>query len=229
MATHLDLEEQEQLEQLRHFWKQYGNLITWTLILALGAFAAWNGWRYWQRDQAGKAAVLFEEVDKAAQAGDADQVQRAFDDLRQRHARTAFADQAGLLAAKTLADKGKADEARAVLGWVSDNGTQDEYRAIARLRLAAMLLEQKAHDDALKLLASGIPAEFEALAADRRGDIYQAQGKPDAALAEYQKAYKAMPASLDYRRLVEAKLTALGAAPAPETAPAAGAASGAGQ
>lgn len=225
MATHLDLEEQEQLEQLRHFWKQYGNLITWTLILALGAFAAWNGWRWWQRDQAVKAAVLYEEVDKAASAGNAEQVQRAFEDLKQRHGGTPYADQAGLLAAKVLTDQGKSDEARAVLSWVSEKGNQDEYRAIARLRLAALLMEQKSYDDAMKLVASGVPAEFEALAADRRGDILQAQGKTAEAVAEYQKAHKALPESQDYRRLVEAKLTALGAAP--EAVPASAAASGA--
>jgi predicted negative regulator of RcsB-dependent stress response len=52
MAKHLDLEEQEQLDDLKHFWKSYGNLITWTLIVAFGAYAAWNGWQYWQRTQA---------------------------------------------------------------------------------------------------------------------------------------------------------------------------------
>ena len=70
MATHLDLEEQEQLDQLKAFWNQYGNLITWLLIAALGAYAAWNGWNYWQRDQASKAAAIFEELDKAYQAGE---------------------------------------------------------------------------------------------------------------------------------------------------------------
>jgi len=49
MAQHLDLEEQEQLDELKHFWKQYGNLITWALIAVLSAFAAWNGYQYWQR------------------------------------------------------------------------------------------------------------------------------------------------------------------------------------
>ena len=51
MAKHLDLEEQEQLDQLRHFWNTWGNLITWVLIVVLGAYAARNGWNYWQRRQ----------------------------------------------------------------------------------------------------------------------------------------------------------------------------------
>ncbi|WKB53681.1 YfgM family protein [Eleftheria terrae] len=218
MATHLDLEEQEQLEHLKHFWKQYGNLITWTLILVLAAFAAWNGWNWWQRDQAIKAAALYDQLEQAATAKDADKVQRAFDDIKQRHPRTVYAQQAGLLAAKVLQQQNKADGARSALSWVAENASEDEYRAIARLRLSAVLLDQKAYDDALKLLSTGLPKEFEALAADRRGDILSAQGKKADAQAEYEKAYKAMPATLDYRRLVEAKLTALGAAPAPETA-----------
>ena len=42
MANQLDLEEQEQLDQLKHYWKQYGNMITWVLIAVLGAYASWN-------------------------------------------------------------------------------------------------------------------------------------------------------------------------------------------
>jgi predicted negative regulator of RcsB-dependent stress response len=63
-------------------------------------------------------------------------------------------------------------------------------------------------------------AEFGALVADRRGDVLLAQGKPDDAKAAYTKAWQTMDAKVDYRRLIEAKLTALGAAPAKtETAP----------
>ena len=218
MATQLDLEEQEQLENIKHFWKQYGNLITWTLILALAAFAAWNGWNWWQREQAVKASALYDEVDKAAQANNADQALRAFDDLKARHPRTVYTGQAGLLAAKVLHEQGKAEAARGALAWVAENASESAYGAIARLRLAGLLLDEKSYDEALKQLMAEMPKEFEALAADRRGDVLLAQGKKAEAQAEYEKAHKAMPATLDYRRLVEAKLTALGAAPAAEAA-----------
>ncbi len=55
MAKHLDLEEQEQLDQIKHFWAQYGNLITWVLIAVFGSVAAWNGRNYWQSSHAHKA------------------------------------------------------------------------------------------------------------------------------------------------------------------------------
>jgi len=222
MATHLDLEEQEQLDQLKHFWNQYGNLITWVLILVLGAYAAWNGWTWWQRDQSVKAGALYDEIDKAAQAGDADRAATVFASIKERFPRTTFAQQAGLLVAKAQFDKGQADNARATLTWVADNGTETEYQTIARLRLAAVLLDQKKYDEALKALDGATAREFEALVADRRGDILLAQGKKDDAKAAYQKAWTTMDPKVEYRRLVEAKLTALGAAPEadkPKTAP----------
>src|SRR5438067_9585918 len=100
MARQLDLEEQEQLDELKHFWNEYGNLITWVLIIGLGAVAAWNGWNYWQRTQAMQASVLYDEVERAGDAGDAARVERAFDDVRDKYGRTTYAQQAGLLAAK---------------------------------------------------------------------------------------------------------------------------------
>jgi predicted negative regulator of RcsB-dependent stress response len=214
MATHLDLEEQEQLDAVKHFWKRYGNLITWLLILALGGYAAWNGWNWWQRDQATKAGAMFDELDRVAQAGDADKTNRIFNDLKDRYPATAFAQQGGLLSAKVQADNGKADIARATLGWVAANAAEAEYQTIARLRLAGLLLDEKKYDDALKQLDAATAPSFVALVADRRGDVLFAQGKSDDAKAAYDKAWQAMDPKIEYRRLVEAKLASLGAAPA---------------
>ena len=222
MATHLDLEEQEQLDQLKAFWKQYGNWLTWALIVVLAGFAAWNGWNWWQRDQAAKAGAMFDQLDKAAQAGDADQAARVFADMKERYPRTAFTQQAGLAAAKVQFDKGQPDAALVSLAWVGANAIEPEYQTAARLRAAGVLLDQKKYDDALKQLESASAPDFAALVADRRGDILLAQGKPDDAKAAYSAAWKAMDPKVEYRRLIDAKLAALGAAPA-EAASAAGA------
>ena len=82
MAKHLDLEEQEQLAEIKHFWNEYGNLITWVVIVVFGSIAAWNGWQYWQRTQSAQAAAMYDEVERAAQAGDLTRVERAFSDMR---------------------------------------------------------------------------------------------------------------------------------------------------
>ena len=232
MATSLDLQEQEQLDALKAFWNRYGNLITWALVLVLGAFAAWNGWQWYQRDQGSKAGALFDELERAVTAGDADKVARAFADLKQRFPGAAYTQQAGLIAAKVLFDKGKVDDARAALGWLAEQASQAELRTVARLRLAALQAESKQYDDALKTLEGAKAEGFEALVADRRGDVLMLQGKRDEARVAWQAAYAAMSDKVEYRRLVDAKLTAIGASPAASTsasasAPAASAAAGA--
>lgn len=221
MAKHLDLEEQEQLDELKHFWKQYGDLITWGLIVIFGVFAAWNGYHYWQRDQAAKAAMMYDEVERAAQSGDTSRLDRAIADMKERFAGTAFAQQAGLLAARTYYDKGNIDAAKASLGWVAGKSADEGYQAIAKLRLAGLLLEAKAYDEALRQLSGTFPKDFVALAADRRGDIFAAQGKKSEARAEYEKAWKGLDDRTEYRRLVEVKLNALGLNPSAALAPAA--------
>jgi predicted negative regulator of RcsB-dependent stress response len=221
MASHLDLEEQEQLDQLKHFWNTYGNLISWVLIAVFGAVAAMNGWQYWQRSQSAKASAVYEETERAVQAGDLGRAEQAFAHARDKYGSTVYAQQAALLVAQAAADKGKPDSAKAALGWVAEHPVDDGYQAIANLRLAALLADAKDYDGALKRLDGKFPGQFAALVADRRGDIYNLQGKKDQAKAEYTKAWQAMDERAEYRRLIEVKLTALGVDPkslAPEKA-----------
>lgn len=215
MALHLDLEEQEQIDQLKHFWNRYGNAITWLLIVVLGAFAAWNGWNYWQRKQGAEASVMYDEVERAAKAGDLAKLDRTLADVKDRYGSTTFAHQAALLAARTYHEQKQADKAKDALAWVVDKGDEG-LRSVARLRLAGLLIDAKAYDPALQQLEGKFSPEFAALAADRRGDVYLAQGKPAQAKAEYQKAYAGLDAQVEYRMLVEVKLNALGAEAQPE-------------
>jgi len=120
-----------------------------------------------------------------------------------------------------MVDKGNTDGAKAALAWVADKSSDEGYQALARLRLAAILLQAKSYDEALKQLTADFPKEFEGLAADRRGDVYAAQGKKAEAKAEYTKAFRTMDERAEYRRLVEVKLSALGVDPQQLAAPAA--------
>ncbi|KQO14326.1 tetratricopeptide repeat protein [Acidovorax sp. Leaf78] len=232
MAKHLDLEEQEQLDQLKHFWNTWGTLISSVLLVVAGSLAAWQGYQYWQNRQATQAAALFDAVDVAARAGDQARLTQAFGDLKSKYAGTAQAAQAGLTLAKTAADAGNPDAAKEALGWVAEHASDEGLKAIAKLRLASVLMDQKNYDEALKLVTGSVPAEFDAVFADRRGDILVLQGKRAEAVAEYTKAYKGLEEGVEYRRLVEIKLGALGVAPqgvavaaatAPATAPVEGA------
>jgi predicted negative regulator of RcsB-dependent stress response len=137
--------------------------------------------------------------------------------MKDRFGSTAYAQQAGLLMAKQYADANKLDNARSALTWVAEHSSDDGYQAVARLRLSAILAEGKNYEGALAQLAGSFPDSFQALVADRRADVLLLQGKKPQAVTEYQKAYRLLDASNEYRRLVEAKLNTLGVdAQAPE-------------
>lgn len=213
MATHLDLEEQEQLDQLKHFWEKWGTPITAVLVVAFGGFAAWNGWQYWQQRQAVQASALADAVQVAVEAKDNGRIQQTLADIQSKYASTEQAGQAALAAAKAQADAGDLDAAKATLTWVSEHASDEGYKALARVRLAAVLMQQKDLEGASRLLAGSFPAEFAGVVADRQGDVLQLQGKTAEAVQAYERAFKALDARDDYRRLVEFKLNALGVQP----------------
>lgn len=219
MASHLDLEEQEQLANFKHFWSQYGNLISWVLIAALTGLAAFNGWQYWQRKSAQEAAALYDELERAVQAGEADKVQRVWADVQAKAGRAQQGQQAGLLAASSLHGAGKAQEARQALAWVIDQSSDSALIAVARLRLAGLELEAKDYERALKTLDFKASPEFAPLLADRRGDVLQAQGQSDAARTAYRSAWDGLASAPEYRRIVQAKLNALGFDPESASTP----------
>ncbi len=206
----LDLQEQEQLDELKHFWSKYGNPITWVLIAALAGYAAYTGWQWWQRTQSSKAAVVFDELEKAVTAKDAVKVERVFNDLKEQFGSSAYAEMGGLAAAKAFYDASKPSQAEAALKWTADNAKDDEYKSMAKLRLSALLMERKANDEALALLASPASAAFEPLYADRRGDVLLAQDKRAEAKLAYQKALDGLDKKITYREIIELKLNALG-------------------
>ncbi|MDI9233604.1 YfgM family protein [Limnohabitans lacus] len=213
MSNALDLEEQEQLDQLKHFWKSWGNLISWLLIAVLGSYAAWNGYQYWQRTQSVKASALFDEVERAVASGELSRIERSLADMQDKFGSTQFAQQSALLAAKSLQSQGKTDAARAALAGVADKAADPAYRDVARLRLAGLHLDAKAYDEALKVLGSEFTPAMSGLAADLRGDVLQAKGQLAEAVVAYQLAWNKLADAADYRRLVQAKLNALGVDP----------------
>jgi len=229
MANHLDLEEQEQLDTLKHFWMRYGSLITWALIAVLAAFAGWNGYQYWQRNQAAQSSALFDEFERIARLGDLAKVDRAFSDMKDRFPGTTFAQQSALMTARLQFEAGKIDAAKAALTWVADKSPDAAYQAIARLRLAGIHADARAFPEAMALLGGKFPSEFAPLVADRKGDILALQSKPLEARAEYKLAFDGLGERSEYRRLVEIKLNALGVDPRPAVTGAQGTASEAGK
>ena len=226
MATY-DLEEQEQIAEIKTWWTQYGNLLMNVLTVVAVLVIAWQGWNWYQRNQTGQASMVYNVLQKAVQEKDMQRIKAASGELLEKFGRTNYATLGALTAAKALVDSGDPKTAKLQLQWVVDNG-KNELRDLARLRLVAVLLDEKAYDQALKVLDGNVSAGFEARFADNRGDVLSAQGKKAEAVVAYQDAQTKLTesektaASKDavpswqgqsnavYRELLQQKIDALG-------------------
>ena len=186
MATY-DLEEQEQLAELKAWWKQNGNLLVNVLIVAALAVAAWQGWGWYQRSQSAQAAMVYHTLQNAVQEKNTPRIKTATGELLEKFSRSTYASIGALTAAKALVDAGDAKTAKVQLLWVVEHSKED-LRDLARLRLAALLLDEKAYDEALKLLEGDASPHFKVRFMDNRGDILNAQGKKSEARNAYQSA-----------------------------------------
>src|SRR5262245_61688018 len=185
----LDLEEQEQVAELKAWWNQYGTLVVAVLLGAALAFGGWMGWRWYQARQAQEASQLYDALTRGAQAGDPKAVRDAAGALLENYPRSLYAAMGALSAARFNFDKGDLKTAKAQLAWAAESAHSDDFRDLARLRLAGVLLDEKAYDEALKQLeaphAEAIDAQYGAL----RGDILVAKGQPQEARTAYRAAF----------------------------------------
>ena len=205
-----DLEEQEQLDEIKAWWKQYRNLVLLAVVAAAVTVGSIQGWRYYQNKQAFEAGGLYIQMQSAVDSGDPKKAQDIAAMLVDRYPRTGYAGLAALTGAKAAYESGDTAAAKTRLQWVADNGKDAEMRDIARLRLAAVLLDEKSHDAALTLLAAPHADTLSALYADLKADVLVAQGKSEEARGAYQLALDKSAARSAYRALIQVKLDALG-------------------
>jgi predicted negative regulator of RcsB-dependent stress response len=208
-----DLEEQEKLDTLKAWWAQYGGFVTGLLIALLLAYAGWMYWSTQQGSQAQQASQLYEDYKKLAQAtakDDAEKAKRLAGELIEKYSSTAYAPMAALGLAKSAYDAGDLKEAKAQLKWIIDHTKVDEYKAVARLRLAGILLDEKSYDDALVHVEVDNSGAFSSAMFERKGDILVEMNKPSEARIAYQKAFDGTKEGDATRAIILTKLEAVG-------------------
>jgi predicted negative regulator of RcsB-dependent stress response len=221
-----DLEEQEAIDDVKAWWASYGKYVSAALVAAAIVVIGVQGWRWYQRTQAEKASVLYQAVSQAVRGNEPAKAKEPATQLVEQYGGTAYAPRAALLYAKLLYDSGDKTGAKAQLQWVMDHAADEELKAIARFRLAQVLLDEKQYDEALKTLDAKTDEAFAAVYADLRGDVLAAAGKNTDARGAYQAALAKLDVKSGYRSFVQVKLDALGGAlPAPVESPAAAPAS----
>jgi predicted negative regulator of RcsB-dependent stress response len=205
-----DLEEQEQIAELKQFWKQYGTLIVTLVVAALVAFAGMQGWRYYKHSQSEQASSLFTRFGEAVRKNDVKEIRALGKQVMDGFGSTAYGPTAALLLAKTNYENGDPAGAAEQLQWAIDKAKDAETAEVARLRLASIRLDEKKYDEALKLLDTKHSVAMETLYADLRGDVMVAQGKTAEGRAAYKTAIEKSLPNSSYRSVVQIKLDALG-------------------
>ena len=206
-----DLEEQEQLAELKLWWKRYGNLVILALSLVLIAIAAWSGWRLWQHSQAQQASAAYSDLQKASRDGDTKKAGELSGTILEQYSRTTYAPLAALISAKLHFESGDLRTAKAQLQWVIGNARDENLRDIARLRLSGLLLDEKAYDEALKALDAKPSPLMEPLFLSARGDALLSQGKAAEAVGAFKSALEKTPAKqVAAKELLQLKIDAMG-------------------
>ena len=198
-----DLEEQDKLDDLKAWWSQWGNTIAGVVIAVCVGVIGVQGWRWWSMQQAEQASVLYNAVSAAARANDTAKAKDAMAQLADKFGGTGYAPRAALIVAALLFENGDKAGAKAQLASVIDRNAEDELKQIARLRLAAILFDDKQYDEALRTLDAKHDESFAGIYADLRGDILAAAGRADDARAAYQTALTRLDAKSPYRNFVQ--------------------------
>lgn len=205
-----DLEEQEQLEAIKDWWKQFGNMVVLAVVACALTVTTFYGWRYYHHQQALAAVTLYEQLESAQRANELKRVRDIAAQITGQYGSTAYAGMAALAAARASFTAGDLAAAKTQLQWVIDHAKEDEMRDVARLRLAGILLDEKNYAEALKLAEAKPVEPFSVLYADMKGDILVAQGKVAEARAAYQQALAKSDANQPYHQILQLKLDALG-------------------
>jgi predicted negative regulator of RcsB-dependent stress response len=210
MSGSYDFEEQERLAELKAWWEDNRFYVLGGIAAAILAFAGFRGWQYWNAKQAEDAAAMFAPVAQAVKT-DPKGAAAPAGALIDKHPGSFYASESALILAKAAFDANNLPEARKWLQWVLDKGV-DEHKGIARMRLAAVLLDEKKYDEALQALDGNKDESFVPLASDLRGDVMLAQGRIDEARASYKAAVEKSDARNPVKNIAQTKLDALGGA-----------------
>lgn len=207
-----DLEEQEKLDALKGWWSDNGRTVILAVVACVAVVLAVQGWRYHERTQALEAAALYGQLLEAVQAKDVKKANDVAAELFKAHGKSGYAAMGALGAARASVDAGNLAAAKANLTWAAEHAPDAATRDIARVRLAAVLLDEKRYEEALRELDAKHADATAPLFAELKGDVLAAQGKVAEARAAYQTVLIKLPPGSSGRDLVELKLDGLGEA-----------------
>jgi len=209
MAT-FDLEEQEQIDELKQFWRSYGKLILMVVVAVIVGLGTFKGVEYFKKQESQDASVIFAKIEEAQASGDVEAIRENAAKLLEAHGGTHYAALANLILAKTEFEAGNLDEVIKSLSDALDGSKDPALKELMKLRLAAAYLEKEDYENALNYLSSDVSSSFAAQFADMRGDIEYAKGDLLKAREGYSQALSLLGEQDPWRDIVQIKIDSLG-------------------
>ncbi len=208
----IDLEEQEQVDALKAWWKQNGKTVIMAVSVFIVTIAGIQGWRVYQSNQAHQAAAMYSQLENAEQTKDTKKIRDAAGQIIEKYPSTPYAARAALISARANYESGDAKSAKAQLEWVVGHSKEAPVLDMARLRLAGILLDEKNFAESIKLLNAKHEDTYDGLYADLLGDAMVAQGKADEARKAYKESIQKTDEKSPFRKYIQIKLDSLGEA-----------------
>lgn len=207
MVTRTD---EERVEALKGWWQANGRSVIAALILAIAGVVGYQQWYAYRAKQAEEAASIYSQFNAAA---DRERAAQAFESLRSEHGSSPYAVLAAMSLARQHADEGALDQAAELLRWAADGADDPALAALARLRLARVLLAREDFQGATAALGEPPEHGYRSGYYELRGDILLAQTQRADAADAYRKALEAAAAlGAQRRQLLQMKLDAAGGA-----------------
>ena len=194
MSTHLT--EEEQLEVLKRWWKDYGKTVISAIVAAVVIYFAWTAWQDKQRVKAESASSQYDtlvkllNVEQGKTLSDADKAtaDHIANELKEKNGKSLYAQGAAFYLAKSAVDAGNLDKAVTELQWILSSKPAVATEQLARVRLARVYVAKAAYAEAQAQIAQEPSKAFASEYAEVRGDILKAQGNKEAAATAYKKA-----------------------------------------
>jgi predicted negative regulator of RcsB-dependent stress response len=205
----LDLEEQEQVDELKALWKKYGTYITRGVIAFFVLYGLFQGWGYYQTKQSLGASELYQSIVVLDEKNTKDILEKS-QKLMDDYSGTPYAGRAAILFAKASYLDGNKDKAKEKLDWATSHAKESATESIALIQLGQILVEEKKYEDALKKVNDVENEGYLGLSNDLKGDILNAMGKKEEAKKAYQESLKRFGPKDPYAKFTQEKLESLG-------------------
>jgi predicted negative regulator of RcsB-dependent stress response len=180
--------EQEQIEQIKKWWKQYNGILTVIISLILLSISAYKYWGWHQEKISQQASNTYEQMMVAFSNQDNKSVRAYANELLSEYKNTVYADAARMTLAKLYISHNKYPEAHDQLEYVASYGKMPAFQQIAKIRLARLLIAEQTFDQALAELNEVNDKAYIPLINEIKGDIYTAKGEYPKAMNAYRKA-----------------------------------------